>query len=147
MRKIIAFLFPIFAFLFSADQLPYYSYGTLHMMGGYPLVGIGLRTQKGVNGFDFSASALPYFVQFSNFVFHLKGLYLFRPVGKGLYMGTRLGFLQEPEMVRGISGTWEGTFGLEWQTKNGNMFFLEADVIGPMSNWSIWPGLSFGYGF
>jgi hypothetical protein len=149
MKKIALFLVFFASMCNAGTQPPYYTYGTVHMMGSIPMLGIGLRTQKGSNGFDISANALPYFVQFSNFAFHLKGLYLFHPAGKGLYMGAGLGVLNEPELIRGISGSWEGTFGFEWQTRKGTMFFFEANAIGPFSasTFPVWPGLSFGYGF
>jgi hypothetical protein len=147
MNRCIAFFVLIARLCNAAANPPYYTYGSVHMMAGYPMVGIGIRTQKGVNGFDFSASALPYFVRFSNFAFHCKGLYLFHPKSKGVYMGAGLGLLQEPVNLGGISGSGEGSFGLEWQTRKGNMFFFEADVIAPFPNWKLWPGLSFGYGF
>ena len=161
MKKIAAFI--LTAFFCNAAELPrYYGYGSVHMMGGYPMVGIGLRTQKGINGFDISGSALPYFTRFSDLPFHIKSLYLFHPKSKGVYLGAGLGVLNEPETV-GISGSFESSFGFEWRVKNGNAFFLEGDVIGPFrkstrrvykngkieiqEKRAIWPGVSFGYGF
>ena len=161
MKKIIAFI--LVAFVCQAAQPPrYYGYGSVHMMGGYPMVGVGLRTQKGINGFDISGSAFPYFTRFADLPFHIKSLYLFHPRSKGIYLGAGLGLLNEPETIR-ISGSFEGSFGFEWRIKKGNVFFLEADVIGPFrksirrvykdgkaelqEKRALWPGLSFGYGF
>lgn len=163
MKRAIAFVF-LFAVICHAKDLPrYYGYGSVHMMAGIPMVGMGLRTQKGMNGFDLSGSAFPYFIRFSDFAFHLKGLYLFHPAGKGLYFGAGLGLLNETEILRGISGSWEGSFGFEWRIRNGNAFFLEADVISPFRKGvrqvykgdqivleetrAIWPGVAFGFGF
>lgn len=161
MKKIIAFI--VFVVVCNAQPPRYYSYGSVNMMAGYPMVGIGLRTRKGINGFDINGSAFPYFVRFADLACHLKGLYLFHPAGKGFYMGVGLGLLNAPETMRGMSGSYEGAFGFEWQSKNRNVFFLEADVIGPFnksfcrvrkgdcdvirSKRTVWPGLAFGFGF
>ena len=149
----------LFAVLGHAEEKPYFSYGDVHAMGGYPMVGIGFRAQKDVHAFDLSANACPWNPPRSLTVFHFRALYLIYPAKEGLYFGAGLGFLNEPETMKRMSGSFEGAIG--WQGKLGRRarIFLEVDGIVPfhkayaaspqgiqlMSR--IWPGLTTGFGF
>jgi len=156
-------LFLLLSLACFAETNPFYSYGNVHMMGGYPMVGVGLRSRQAAHGIDVSGSIFPYFTGISNFMFHAKGLYLYRPGGKSVYIGAGLGLLSQPEVMRQVSGSWEGSFGFEWRTKRGSLFFLEADGIAPFRKATVrvhkgnkeelrekrhvWPGVTFGFGF
>jgi len=160
MRKFLL-LFFIPVLISSADERAF-GYGDIHMMAGYPMVGVGIRSHKGANGYDFSGSLFPYFTDISRLLFHLKGLYHFHPKGGGFYFGSGLGLLNEPETM-GLSGSFEAAAGFQWRTRGGQVFFLQADAIAPFSKAirreivdgqlrvreerAIWPGTTFGFGF
>ena len=137
----------IFAILGSAAEKPYFSYGEVHAMGGYPMVGIGIRTQKNIHAVDFSANTCPLNPPKSLIVFHLRALYLIYPAREGLYLGAGLGFLNEPETIKRSSGSFESALGYQWK----NRIFLEGNAIVPFKKSDIlppiWPGLSLGFGF
>lgn len=162
MKKIIVFL--LFAVCcHAADKKAYFGYGNVHMMGGYPMVGVGLRSIAGINGYEIAGSLFPYFHDVTHIMFHTKALYLFRPGGKNFYAGAGLGLLREVELLRQVSGSYEASLGFEWHTRHAHVFFLEADAISPFAKGTrrvvedgtvvrkrsrmIWPGITFGFGF
>lgn len=130
----------------NAAEKPYFTYGDIHAMGSYPMVGVGVRTQKGVHAFDFSGNASPLNPPHSLNVFHLRSLYLVYPKQTGAYFGGGLGFLNEPETVK-MSGSLESAVGYQWK----NRVFLEGNAIVPFKQSQalapVWPGLTVGFGF
>jgi hypothetical protein len=137
--------------LVCAQQKPFYTYTDVQAMGGYPLIGGGIRFLSGRISLDFSGNFMPY-NGFSPLTFHTKGQVLFYPLS-GLYVGTGLGLLNEPEgLIKGVSGTVEGSLGLEWRTRHNRHLFLEGTAIAPFQKpqgdvLRVWPSLTFGYGF
>jgi hypothetical protein len=142
----------LFAFMISCSVLgysaekPYFAYGDAQAMGVRPMVGAGVRAQKGAHAFDISWNVCPESPPNSLNVFHLKTLYLSFPKDTGLYFGAGLGILNEPKNVR-VSGSLEASFGFQW----ANNLFLEANAIAPFRQSRtvdpVWPGLTLGFGF
>ena len=147
MKKItfclLATIFTIFSY---SKETPYFTYGDVHAMGGYPMTGVGIRTQKGIHAFDFSGNVCPLNPMQSLNLFHLRSLYLVYPKQTGFYLGGGLGFLNEPETVK-VSGSFESAIGYQWK----NRIFLEGNAIVPFKQSqvrpSVWPGLTLGVGF
>ena len=134
-----------------ANEKPYFFYGETSSMGAVPMLGLGLRTQKGIHGFDFSGdiscSPLPAHHFSDRFkMFHIKSLYLVHPKQTGIYFGVGLGIVNEPETIK-LSGSAEGVIGYQW----ANKVFLQGNVITPFKQKSalipVFPGLNFGVGF
>ncbi len=148
MKKLMLGLFLLACTLTFAKDKPYYTYTNIQTIGGYPLVGGGVRFIKGKTSLDISANAIP----LGTIFFHTKALLLLYPV-KGVYLGGGLGLLNEPEnVIKGISGSFEGSLGYEWKTKKERRIFVEANAITPFQKpidgvSRVWPGLTFGYGF
>ena len=153
MKSSLCLLVLIFANLGNAVEKPYFTYGNVHAMGGYPMIGAGVRAQKGIHAFDFSGNICPLKPPHSFQLFHVRSLYLVYPKQTGLYFGGGLGILNDPETIQ-ISGSFESTMGFQW----GNRIFLEANPFVPFKNsfttrtgkqvhFYICPGLTFGFGF
>ena len=99
MKKILlSVLFTLPCLLFSKED-SFFSKENSHFYGGmqsvgiggipFPLVSVGMRTQRGAHGFDLSGSALAikgYMAELA----HLKGRYLFYPRHKGFLLRWRL---------------------------------------------------------
>lgn len=155
MKKVICSVFLALSTVVVADEISTSGYVDFHALGGYPMVGIGLRSKEGMHGFDFSGHILPYvpelrLPELGHTTFHIRGLYLFYPNEKGLYLGTGLGMVNARENLEKMSGTFEGTFGYQWKTSDRTMLFLEANVIAPFETpvgARVWPGLTLGFGF
>lgn len=63
-----------------------------------------------------------------------------------LYLGAGLGLLKEPETMKKVGGSFEGSLGYEWDSGvflqiNGTRLFHHT------SGAKVWPGLTLGYGF
>jgi len=118
-------------------------------MGGYPMVGIGFRAQQSIHAIDLSANTCPWNPPRSLTTFHFKMLYLVYPEKEGVYLGTGVGILKDPETMRHSSGSFEGAIGYQWK----NRVFLEGNAILPLKKSYIqgmspvWPGLTLGFGF
>ncbi len=150
MKKLILAICLFTSILAVARGKPYYTYTDVQAIGGNPLVGGGMRFLGGRTSIDISGNVLPT-NGFSPLIFHTKAQLLLYPV-KGVYLGGGLGLLNEPETLSGVTGSLEGSFGLEWRTRQGRHFFLEASAVAPFQKPSgnalrVWPGLTFGYGF
>jgi hypothetical protein len=134
------------ALLGHATEKPYFTYGDVHTMGGYPMIGVGGRAQKGIHAFDLSINASPLSLPASLNVFHLRSLYLVYPKQTGLYVGGGLGLLNEPETVK-VSGSFESAIGYQWKSR----IFLEGSAMVPLkqseASVPVWPGVTVGYGF
>ncbi len=140
---IITFAFTAFS---HATEKPYFAYVDVHAMGGYPMVGAGVRTQKGIHAFDLSGNTCSLNLPTSLNIFHVRSLYLVYPKQVGFYCGGGLGLLNEPETIQ-ISGSFESAIGYQWKKQ----FFLEGHIIVPFKQspplTPVWPGLTLGYGF
>lgn len=148
MKKILSIAVLVLPCLFLSGRESFFIYGDVHAMGGYPMVGLGLRAQQGVHAFDISGNLMP----LNGRIFHAKGQYLFYPYQNGFYLGAGLGLLNEPETLKNITGSFEGTLGYQWNTSKNTRIFLEANGIVPSqkpdgSTVRVWPGLSLGIGF
>ncbi|MES2273197.1 MAG: hypothetical protein V4487_03300 [Chlamydiota bacterium] len=139
-----------------AEEKSYFGYGDIHAMGGYPMLGIGVRAKTGIHCLDLSGniSPLPGLLhgKFSPALFHVRGLYLIYPQQEGIYLGGGLGFLNEPETLVHPGGSFEGALGYQWRRAHKNPLFLEANAIAPFEkpggkSLRVWPGLTFGLGF
>ncbi len=122
-------------------------YADLQTLGGYPLVGMGFRTQKGIHGLDLSFNACPLNPPLSLSTFHLRGLYLLYPAKEGLYFGTGAGIVSEWEILQGPGPSIEGALGFSFKR-----IFFEIDTTLPIDalslyRWPLWPGLTLGVGF
>ena len=129
-----------------ATEKPYFLYGDIQAMGGYPMVGMGVRSQKGIHAFDFAGNACPLNQPSSFAIFHLRSLYILNPEKTNFYVGAGLGMLNEPETI-GISGSFESALGYQWKNRifaelNAIVPFKTSDSISP-----VWPGLTLGFGF
>jgi len=146
MKKIIYFLALLLSTVGIAEERPYFFYGDAHTMGGYPMVGVGIRSQKGIHAFDFSGNICPLNAPGSFNLFQLKSLYLIYPGQKGFYFGEGLGFLNEPETVK-LSVSAEFAIGYQWK----NRIFFEGNATVPFKHIGmfspVWPGLTLGFGF
>lgn len=146
MRTIICLLALTFAVCIHATETTYFIYGDVQTMGGYPMIGTGVRLQKGIHSFDLSGNFCPLNPPQSLNIFHLKSLYLVYPKQREFYYGGGLGILSEPESIR-VSGSFESTIGYQWK----NRIFLEGNVTVPFKQSQvvspIWPGLTLGFGF
>lgn len=151
MKKIICFLlFVLVTNCAFSNPVSGSTYVDLHALGGYPLVGIGIRCKKEKHGYDLSGNILPFIPpEIKYTTFHLKSLYLFYPMREGFYLGTGLGLLNLSENLDGITCSFEGTVGYQWKfSKNSTIVFLEANTIMPITkSILVWPGLTFGFGF
>ena len=148
MKKILLAAILLFPCVFLSGKENSFIYGDVHAMGGYPMVGLGCRTQQGMHAFDISGNLMP----INGSIFHAKGQYLFYPFQKGFYLGTGLGLLNEPESLKNITGSFEGALGYQWNTPKNTRIFLEANGIVPFqkpggNTARVWPGLSLGVGF
>ncbi|OGN63663.1 MAG: hypothetical protein A3E80_02720 [Chlamydiae bacterium RIFCSPHIGHO2_12_FULL_49_9] len=136
----------MFTTLGYTTEKPYFIYGDVHAMSGYPMVGAGVRAQKGIHAFDFSGNTCLLNPPNSLNIFHLRSLYLVYPKQVGFYLGGGLGILNEPETIE-ISGSFESAIGYQWK----NRVFLEGSTIVPFKQSQalapVWPGLTFGVGF
>ena len=145
MKKILFGCFLLLPSLFLSAQDTSFIYGDMHAMGGYPMLGLGVRTQQGKHALDVSASFL------SLDIFHAKGQYLIYPNQNGFYLGAGLGMLKEVESIRGITGSAEGALGYQWDTSTNKHVFFEVNGIVPFQKSDVvsrvWPGLSLGFGF
>jgi hypothetical protein len=146
MKKVLCLLALTFAVLGKATEKLYFTYGSVQAMGGYPMIGAGVRTQKGIHTFDFSGNICPIRPPVTLNIFHLRSLYLVYPNRTGLYFGGGLGLLNEPETIK-ISGSFESAIGFQW----ANRIFLEGSAIVPLKQSPaispIWPVLTLGFGF
>jgi hypothetical protein len=128
-----------------------FSYGDVHTLGGYPMVGGGIRAEQGMVGIDLSANACPLNFPKSLSVFHLRGLSLFYPL-RGIYIGCGVGYFNEPESI-GMGSSFEGSLGLEWKMGRHAAVFAEIDATLPLMLLklgdapTIWPGLTTGFCF
>lgn len=150
MKTTIAFLLMIASFA-AAETSSYFGYGDLHAMGGYPMVGLGVRVQEGFQGMDFSANICPLNPPKSLRLFQIRGLYLYYPKRVGFYCGGGLGLLNEPETLKHLSGSLEAVIGYEWKIARTIPIFLAVNGTVPFSHpyvvGRVWPGLTFGLGF
>jgi hypothetical protein len=146
MKKTIFFLAIVLAVWGHAAERPYFAYGNVHAMGGYPMVGLGVRAQTGIHAFDVSGNFCPLNLPDTLQIFHLKSLYLFYPARANFYVGGGLGLLNEPETT-GFTGSFESAIGYQW----ANRFFIEGNAIAPFAQsralLPVWPGLTLGFGF
>jgi len=144
MKTVVCFLTLIFAVVSNAAEKPHFIYGDVHAMGGYPMIGVGVRTQKGIHALDFSGNTCPLNPPGSLSSFHLRSLYLVYPKQTGFYFGGGLGILNEPESIK-ITGSFESAIGYQWS----NRIFLEGNAIWPFKTHPapVWPGLTLGFGF
>ena len=129
-----------------AEEATHFIYGDIHAMGGYPMVGVGVRAKKGKHGVDLSGNVL------NKRLYHAKGLYLFYPLNEGFYFGGGLGVLSEPESIKGgVSGSAEGVVGYQWKLGNSHALFLDGGAIFPFKEprgvGRVWPTLTLGLGF
>lgn len=149
MKKFATFISLIFLTTFlSAVDKPYFVHGDVGTMGAFPMLGIGVRTKTGMHSFDVVGLMYP----IKSFPFHIKGLYLLYPKEEGFYLGGGLGFLNEPESLKQVTGSYEGALGYQWNSDNKKtQSFLELNVIAPFvepqGTMRAWPGLTFGVGF
>lgn len=144
MKKSLCLLAILFATLGNAKDTSYFIYGDAQAMGGLPMTGVGVRTQKGMHGFDCSTNVCFLHLPNSLNIFHAKSLYLIYPRQTGLYFGGGLGILNEPESTK-ITGSFEGSVGFQWHRQ----IFVELNAIAPFSGalTPIWPGATVGFGF
>jgi hypothetical protein len=130
----------------SFEKTHYSTYVDIHLMGGLPMVGVGVRTKTRIHAFDFSGNICPLNPPSSLKNFHLRSLYLAYPKQTGLYFGVGLGLLNEPETIK-VSGSGEGAIGYHWE----NGIFLEGNIIVPFKQSKksspVWPGFTLGVGF
>lgn len=152
--KILIALFALLTVSASALEESFFAYADLHAMSGYPMVGLGIRSHKGVHAIDLSANACPLNPWKSFQSYHLRGLYLFFPRQTGFYLGGGLGYLNEPETLKKTSATLEAALGFQWRR-----LFLEGNIMSPYqrshyrdrdklgAGMHIWPGLTLGFGF
>jgi hypothetical protein len=127
----------------SIVESSFFTYGSVHSMGGRPMAGIGLRSHQEVYALDLSLNmASPY----SSKLFHVKSLCLIYPGQSSLYLGGGLGVLNDPESIH-FSGSFESALGFQLADKA----FLEANAIIPFkkdaSVGRVWPGVTLGYRF
>ncbi len=146
MKKLLVTFLVLTTCCLSTVSASSFAYTNFHALAGNPMVGGGLRLQGLSTSLDISASTLP-----GSFdTFHVKSQLLFYLM-RNIYLGAGLGVLKDPESLKGITGSFEGSLGLEWQTRRGRHFFAEFGVIAPFQtpkdNTRVWPGLSLGYGF
>lgn len=153
MKTLLLALLALSSVAFAKDN---WFYGSAHALGGYPMVGIGIRSTHGSHGLDLSGNVCP-LNKLSPVIFHAKGQYLFYPVKDFLYLGGGLGVLNEPESMKRISGSFEGTLGCQWGLSRKNTFFLQANLTVPFDKPELpdrseftarmLPGLTAGIGF
>lgn len=143
-------------FAFSAEK-KMFTYVDIHAMGAYPMVGVGVRTQKGFHAFDLSANVYPLSPLDTLHIFQVRALYLIYPLMQGLYVGGGIGVLKDPEIMKRPSGSLEATVGYQWS----NHAFLEFNLSKPFKKFysehkeardiqvmpGVWPGVTFGIGF
>jgi hypothetical protein len=133
-----------------AKEKNYFSYGDVSAMGAYPMVGVGVRSKNETHCYDLSGHVMP-FNRFSPFIFHLKGVYLYYPWKQGVYCGSGLGFLNEPESLKSPSGSLEASIGYQSSSEGTAPLFFEINLIAPFlapqGTLRAWPGITFGYGF
>lgn len=152
MKKVLFFLLiSSFATLAYSEENSRFVYGEIQTIGGLPLTGVGWRMKKEHHGVDFSTSFLP-LNAFHPFVFHAKTQYLFYPkTTNGLYAGIGLGLFNEPESIKGITGSFEPGIGYQWCPAEKVHLFIEATGIVPFKKPEgaarVWPGISFGIGY
>lgn len=145
MKKLLVICFLILSTTLIEGHPNFFGYGELGTLGGYPMVGAGLRLTKRHHGFDYSGEFMP----LSPRIFHFKGLYLYSPWQEGFYMGAGLGLVNEPESLKHLSGSAEGAIGYHWQTTNGMQLFVEAGATAPFASHAakVWPTVRIGVGF
>lgn len=134
-------------FFSQLTAVPYFTYGAVHAMSGYPMVGMGVRTQRAIHGLDISINVSPFQLPQSLNVYHLRGLYLLYPAKEGPYLGAGLGFLNDPETMKHMSVSLEGSIGWEGKIGQRAKIFFEIDGSVPFQRSEIWPGFTMGFGF
>jgi len=129
-----------------AAEVTQFFYGDVHAMGGYPMVGGGMRMHSNQHAFDIGGNTCPLHPPQSLSVWHLKSQYLFYPTKETYYFGGGLGLLNEPETIH-FSGCLEASLGIEWKQH----LFLEVGGIVPFRSSKntapVWPSLTVGMGF
>lgn len=148
----VGFLFCLSTLKVELEALSY-AYTNFQAMSGHPLVGGGLRLKGARQALDLSGNISPQTSDFMNAVWHTKAQYLFFPL-RATYLGLGMGLIREPEIFDSLSGTIEGSLGIELQAR-ASKFFLELGAIAPLKKpianedeiLKVWPSFTVGYGF
>ncbi len=114
-------------------------------------IGGGMRSQKGMNAWDFSAHVIP-LIEIN--AIHLKCSYLHYPNHNGLYIGGGVGALAVffPEdkgywIDDTVFPTIEGTAGYQWKTKKRRNLFVELNLTQISAPIIPLPRVTFGLSF
>jgi hypothetical protein len=125
-----------------------FGYGSLGTIGGYPTLGAGYRLQYQYHGFDISGKVVPW-ITFTPAA-EIKGLYLFYPKKKGMYLGSGSCYIWEKETLQKGSVSLTAAAGYQWETVKDKKFFLQIEGIAPFKDrhfHALWPALTVGMGF